>query len=149
MVLASDLREMGGVIILNPKLRAMHKWAWSKLLEHPQTAYNVGRGLPTAVKNCKYFLQPEGAFSSHAASFGVNVNWKWLTGGSIFGTFSLIVVRYLIFMKYWWRTHSVLRNPWYLMPSDIVFLTGFFLLLGLALCLRYGRRQKNDLNTIL
>jgi hypothetical protein len=87
---------------------------------------------PTAVKNCKYFLQPEGAFSSHAASFGVNVNWKWLTGGSIFGTFSLIVVRYLIFMKYWWRTHSVLRNPWYLMPSDIVFLTGFFSVVGVG-----------------
>jgi glycosyltransferase involved in cell wall biosynthesis len=144
MVLASDLREMGGVIMLNPKLRAIHKWGWSKLWEHPQTAYNVGRGLPTAAKNCKYFLQPEGAFSSQAASIGININWEWLTGGSLFGTFSLVVVRYLIFMKYWWKTHSVLRNPWYMMPFDILFLTCFFSVVGVGALSARLSSKKNE-----
>lgn len=143
MVLASDLRERGGVIRLNPKQRAIHKWGWSKLWEHPQTAYNVGRGLPTAVKNCKYFLQTEESFSRHAASLGINVNWTWLAEGSIFGTLTLVFVRYLIFVKYWWRTHGVLRNQWYLMPCDVVFLTGFFsvVLFG-ALTARFSTRSE-------
>lgn len=126
MVLASDLTERGGTVLLNPMMRVSHKWGWSKIWEHPQTANSVGYGLLTALRHCDHFIKNSGAMNQHVQGVGLSPKVSWLLSGSIPATLSVVGIRYLLFSNYMWRTRRVLGvKPWEL-PVNYAFLTAFF-----------------------
>jgi hypothetical protein len=129
MVLASDLQQRGGVVRLEPGLRAMHKWGRSKLYEHPQTAYNVGKGLTTAVSNCDWLLN-SGTAHTILPQIGTRVNPAWLLEGSVPAVLGLVGVRFWLFHTFLRRTRRELDQQWYELIPGTVFLAGFFAIIG-------------------
>lgn len=132
MVLASDLQRLGGLIQLNPEMRAGHKWGWSKIWEHPQTAYNVGLGLLTALRHCDYFLKQTSLLDSHLRNFHLSPNIEWLLSGSPIAMLSLVCIRFYIFSQYFWKTRQVLGVKWFQIPASALFLVGFFTFIALG-----------------
>lgn len=126
MVLASDIQRRGGIVRLNPKMRATHKWGLSKIWEHPQTAYNVGLGLLTAIRHCDYFLKQTTLFDYHLRNFRLSPNSEWVTSGFPLAMVSLVLIRFYIFYQYFLRSREVLDVKWWEIPAYTVFLAGFF-----------------------
>jgi glycosyltransferase involved in cell wall biosynthesis len=131
MVLASDLQARGGTVRLEPALRAMHTWSSSKIREHPQTAYNVGRGLTTAVRNCDWLLRT-GRARSYLARTGVRLDLESLLNGSVPAVLTLVAARFWVFQGYLRRTRKVLGVPRYQLVPSTVFLAGFFAVIALG-----------------
>jgi glycosyltransferase involved in cell wall biosynthesis len=126
MVLASDIQRRGGIVRLNPKMRATHKWGLSKIWEHPKTGYNVGLGLLTALQNCDYFLKQTSLLNNHLHSFHLYPNVEWILGGSPLAMLILVLVRFYIFYQYFLKTRDILKVKWFQVPAYTLFLAGFF-----------------------
>jgi hypothetical protein len=126
MVLASDCQGRGGEVRLNPAMRATHKWGTSKLWEHPQTAWNVGRGLMTALRHCDDFWR-DGAFTRDLAALRLPGAPAWVRKGrSPIVALGAVTVRLAAFYRYYFGSRHVLGIRWYQVPAHSVFLTGFF-----------------------